>query len=133
MGCDIHPILLVNYYGWEPRAVPDGNRCYAFFAALAGVRGSNSSHPPIFQPRGKPEIDIYHPDTMAELVDGDHSDSWFTLTEMKAYDASWLKTAYHDSTGPFGQWQNWIELGNLYARQMAISDSDVMFVFNFDN
>lgn len=60
-----------------------GNRDYLLFQILAGVRAGDDIAP-IAQPRGLPE-DISAL-AKAEVESGDHSFSWLTLDEVRAYE-----------------------------------------------
>lgn len=85
MGCDIHSAVEVFTDGkWEWTGErPLGDRNYALFGWLADVR-NYSAIEPLAQPRGIPE-DCYIED-IEDYILGDHSFSWFLLSELLAVD-----------------------------------------------
>ncbi len=102
MGCDIHPYAEVYENGKWERAdveVPD-DRNYWTFGILANVRNgygfagvdTGDAVRPISEPRGLPDDRAtFDTDGKYEYGDkayvwfGDHSFSWLTLAELKAY------------------------------------------------
>lgn len=109
MGCDIHAIVerKGEYGRWINSGDPDVGRNYELFAALAGVRNSYGIVP-VAEPKGMPGYEGWHarPDGDGWGTWGDdapnyeyreyferwrhdeHSASWLSLAEMKAYDAT---------------------------------------------
>jgi hypothetical protein len=99
MGCDIHTYVEKKIYGvWtalygespydKSELSLEGwiycDRSYRLFTVLAGVRSYGEVIQPIAEPKGLPE-------DVTEVVkyeyDGDgHTSSWFTLTELLAFD-----------------------------------------------
>jgi hypothetical protein len=136
MGCDVHPVIEVctdpehrdHKDDWECVAIPDRTRCYPLFGALAGVRWDESRQ--IVEPRGLPNGMHWHSE---EIVDGDHTPSWFTLREALAYDAEWLKSAYVGSDFPYQIWQRWLRTMVFFRDEYGVTDDDVRAVFNFDS
>lgn len=141
MGCDIHPACEIRRYNmWFPAAVPRNDRSYFFFSMLAGVRAYDGREgiPPLAKNRGLPVgVDDV---TKDHLVNGDHSGSWCSLVEMRAYDTSHAiahakKTwsVYTTDEDALSLWNEWIELGKFMAKHHDVPESDVRFVFNFDS
>lgn len=146
MGCDIHPRLQVKppYYGeWKTVAVPSDGRWYLFFELLVGVRQRHDFAGVMPALRGLPIPLGRTADYDSERSDsiGDHSQTWWTLAEMKAalpqaeafccslteYPSDW-------SGGTLDRFKSWIALGDM-MREMheAESDDDVRFVVGFDS
>lgn len=108
MGCDIHTYVekkidgvWTALYGESPydngKISLEGwlytDRSYRLFAVLAGVRSYNDGIQPIAPPRGFPD------DITKEVrndFDGEHTPSWFTLSELLAFDwhKPYLNKAY---------------------------------------
>lgn len=101
MGCDIHGFVRVRSHKAGPwhfvSTVPSG-RNYALFALLAGVRNYDEATP-ISEPRGLPDDlqwlidpDRPHSDDDYDKPDyyfndvGDHSQSFFSLKELREWD-----------------------------------------------
>ena len=149
MGCDIHLFAETRVDGawvsadtWAPdedapwlEGVPRDDRLYRhrsyiLFAALANVRNYHDVVTPIAEPRGLP--DDCDPRVRARseywAQDG-HSHSWFTLSELKAYDWEALKRA--DAFGFVDMLSKWDSL-MLRLSAMGAPD-DVRIVFWFDN
>jgi hypothetical protein len=147
MGCDIHDLVQIKRdKKWKTVTLdPVGSpRCYNTFAMLAGVRNGDKIKP-VAEPRGLPEdlgheIDGDHKFLVginseidvkdAYLGDdssfwlGDHSHSWLTLAEMKAYKKPEVIYDY---------WDDLIkELENI-ANENEAPDDEVRYVFGFDN
>ena len=87
MGCDIHPVVFVAKSPgrtWrEVAGIPNRDRFYAFFGALAGVRVDCAE--PIAPGRGRPmwlAAEEYDELTCAGLLSGQHSLSWAALSEI---------------------------------------------------
>jgi hypothetical protein len=98
---------------------------------LAGVRNFNKHPAPVSEPKGEPPEEMVWRDCWKEFVDGDHSASWLTLAEMKAYDASWLYAAEISYAGTL--WGSWITAMEFAKSYYGVTDdSKVVVVFNFD-
>lgn len=88
MGCDIHmAVERFDTYANKWRCVVKhdgayGNRNYVLFAVLAGVRNRQGIKP-LSEPRGLPE-DV-STEARRSAMNGDHSHSWLTLAEVRAY------------------------------------------------
>ena len=146
MGCDIHPRLQVKpeYHGeWKTVAVPSDGRWYLFFELLVGVRQRHGFAGVMPALRGLPNPLGRTSDYDCERRDsiGDHSQTWWTLAEMKA--ALPQAEAFCGSiTEPPADWggatldrfKAWIALGDMMRdAHEATSDDDVRFVVGFDN
>lgn len=90
MGTDIHTVAEVQD-GERWRTVrgdlEDGERCYNTFGVLACVRG-DARLPILDEPRGLPEgytQESARPENGEEVWLGEHSHSWFLLSELQAY------------------------------------------------
>lgn len=146
MGCDVHPVIQVapsdSGKWWENRLVPNRERFYLFFETLAGVR-STGAFDPIFPPRGYPEDcgkptgEWEAPESIAALVSGEHTPSWFTLREAKEYRAR-LSSHQSADASLLARWDSWIadmehckKFG--WNDEPISSDDDVRVVFNFDS
>ena len=127
MGCDIHPICQFKVFSddnfWENCGIPDRTRNYQFFSHLAGVRGDCDS--PLAARRGLPDGFMRYQES---CLSGEHSASWCTLAEMKAYDTSGMDEDYG-----LPAWKRWIEYGEFMAKHFGKSDEEIRFVFDFDS
>lgn len=100
MGADIHGVVQERWRGndgdrqnsWCSVMEVEGERNYALFSALAGVRNYNSVTP-ISKPRGLPDdFDVIDGDVVkltysdTEVWLGDHSHTWLTLEELLDWD-----------------------------------------------
>jgi hypothetical protein len=154
MGCDIHSAIQIQTYApyWDTVMVPTHTRSYLFFGTLAGVRDDRL--PAIVPPRGYPPNSGPQrsgwdaPDKLSAWVSGDHSTSWFTLAEAKAYktkvlDAltpAELRTEGVDEADFSHVCQHWDSLieDMEYCKKMfwhdeARTDDNIRVVFNFDS
>lgn len=138
MGCDIH--MVVELYDWVPDGKGDevqawsmviaepaayGDRNYALFGALAGVR--NHDVPKIADKRGVPEDASPETKKWSQRYGADgHSHSWVTLAEVLAYD--WSALPYETS---FPDWAK--ALTKSPARMDYKKPEHIRFVFWFDN
>lgn len=150
MGCDVHPVIQVRdkewdedkspRYAWRNVAIPDRDRCYAFFGALAGVRVT-PPRGPVSEPKGFPKnadaqnhgyADIY---SIGAFVSREHSASWLSLREMQTYDSEWLKTFYREPGGdyPWVMYQRWVKTMAFYAELYGLTSDEVRVVFDFDS
>lgn len=142
MGCDIHPVLEVKDDGfWEPVALPSRHRDYSLFTLISGVRDYDwKGRGPDWKPlaaekdgedwmgRGLPEGVSY---IAREIVGhGDHSHTWFTLTEAEKYDAAWLD---EQGFGKHGQWPRWLKIMRFYRDLYGVKDDEVRVVLSYDN
>lgn len=150
MGCDIHSFAVredgsiikegiwqdgktanPDYEWLDNEGEPFGNRNYGVFGFLANVR-NYSDVPAIAQPRGLPS-DFQHDEDRDGWV-GDHSFSWLSLDELKAFDYdaavedrrvtrqigpnSWDGGCTADAGG--GKMMTWREfLGDAFFKDMA--------------
>jgi hypothetical protein len=100
MGADIHSVAEVQVDGKWRAIVGDvgirqdaDDRCYATFSVLAGVR-ELPGLPALAEPRGWPEgfaarlENGLRPERGGEVWLGDHSESWFLLSELLEFWAS---------------------------------------------
>jgi hypothetical protein len=132
MGCDIHcAIERRDSSGcWHFVSPLPIRRNYELFGILAGVQGTRV---PISLPRGLPvdydQMDrtSADPDDYLDSDDGggpdefgDHSRSWLTLAELRAYD--WAELVY----GSCVEFVAWI-------RQQERTGDDLRIVFGFDS
>jgi hypothetical protein len=153
MGCDIHPCIQVRSPYWENRLVPNRDRYYLFFGTLAGVRNHDLDAITDF-PRGyppeseKPKDEYDVPFDLEGWCTGEHSASYFTLAEAKAYVKTYLdKLTPRDLQSAsidaetfaylYARWQDWIadmEYCKKYIDRPADrTDDNVRVVFNFDS
>ena len=131
MGCDVHPIIQYKEFEapeyWKTAGVPDDNRNYALFGALAGVR--NHDVTPLCQPRGLPP-DLSEDDIKklydGYLLSGGHTPTWFTLAEAEAYNTKDLDYGLE-------QWNRWLEYGRFIAKHFDKMPEQVRFVMDFDS
>lgn len=147
MGCDIHSIAQVHKQGkWETAEaeIAGDDRDYRTFAILADVR-NGSGITPLSQPRGLPDdvsVDgdhmlAPHNPELKGLEDfereagrwmGDHSHSWFLLSELKSV----------ARPKEILEWMSWSlpkivkELERI-REENKVTDSEVRYVFGFDN
>ena len=142
MGCDIHVRIQVNdeCHGWRSVGVPNDDRWYSFFEMLCGVRASNG-FVGVMPRRGLPDkLGIgsgYGEESRHSF--GDHSQTWFTLAEMK--DALLEAEAFEDKTIPkcwrdtaIDRYKQWVSCGEVLGKAHgAGSDDDVRFVVGFDS
>jgi len=141
MGCDIHPRVQVRepYMGWKSVAVPSDGRWYAFFELLNGVRARNEFDGVMPNLRGLPDVlgydDDYNPESREKF--GDHSQTWWTLAEMKAALPAAEKFCAGDVEwrgGALERFKEWIALGELMGKaHEAETDDDVRYVVGYDN
>jgi hypothetical protein len=107
MGCDIHAIVeRKGRYGWMHSGDPDIGRNYEVFAALAGVRNSYGITP-VAEPKGMPGYggwrkhgdegwsiwgddapNYEYRDYFERWREDEHSASWLSLAEVKAFDTT---------------------------------------------
>lgn len=120
-----------NYVRYEYEDLGDvfnwpNARCCVVFAALADVRNSGDITP-VSLPRGLPANmnPLFRAYGESDIYFGDHSRSWLTLGELRAYDWSVLED---DGYVFDGSWmdENMEELGAYRA-------DDHRFVFGFDS
>ena len=154
MGCDIHPCIQISLLGdtfWRNVMVPDTERHYLFFGTLAGIRDDRLRL--IVEQRGYPknlglqENQWTPPTDLVGWCDGEHSPSWFTLTEAKKYKAEYLNTLTSDVLLPLGidscsfeklceKWDSWIA-DMEYVKKFFWNpttdhtDDHVRVIFNF--
>jgi len=109
MGCDIHCYAerRGEADGWEPVLGPEpfDDRCYAWFAFLAGVR-NYSAIKPISMPRGLPDsVSLEVKREFLRWGDDAHSASWLSLSELLEFDYGQTVEDRRDcgSTLPAGQ------------------------------
>lgn len=117
MGCDIHGFVRVRSHKAGPwhfvSTVPSG-RNYALFALLAGVRNYDEAEP-ISEPRGLPDdlqwlsgSRLPRDDSAYDKPDyyfndvGDHSQSFFSLKELREWDGDEL--AFEGPVAEFATW-----------------------------
>jgi len=160
MGCDIHPAIQVNEAGsrdgaspvWINRMVPNDNRNYLFFGTLAGIR--NDTLKCIVPQRGYPphsgeqENEWTSPSNLLKWVDGEHSASYFTLAEAKAYVKNYLCERAPEEVLDLDidvdtfaalceRWLSWIEdmeyCKKFFWLPEYATDDNVRVVFNFDS
>lgn len=137
--------------------VPDRERHYAFFGSLAGVRDPDWD--PIFEPRGyppdcsAPANGYTAPLELLPWVTGEHSASFFTLTEAKNFVATNIQFKMLDADRMEGSnnstlnksidllevlwsWDSLIndmEYCKKFLAPIDRKDENVRVVFNFDS
>lgn len=99
MGTDIHCQIEMHRNGrWRRQGELDLDRNYTLFAILAGVRGGGEITP-IAEPRGLPTDLDPRPFADDECEPyGDHSFSWLTLAELRAF--NWSQQVPHQGVIP---------------------------------
>lgn len=121
--------------------VPDRERHYAFFGSLAGVRDPDWD--PIFEPRGyppdcsAPANGYTAPLELLPWVTGEHSASFFTLTEAKNFVATNIQFKMLDADrAVLWSWDSLIndmEYCKKFLAPIDRKDGNVRVVFNFDS
>ena len=151
MGCDIHAMIEVrtsdwaednpDHWYWYNAGDPMIARNYGIFAILAGVR-NYENFTPISPPRGRPSASDVKTSpsgagmryTDSEVVE--HSLSWVTLAELKAYPIDGVRSERYEGDGLKESWTTLIErveaAKKLYAQPSA-TDEDVRMLFWFDS
>lgn len=142
MGCDIHSIAQVTYDGkfWHAvgARIAGDIRSYATFALLANVR--NDCDVPFFsEPRGLPwgkgPAELTCPCCHeGDVWLGDHSYSFFTLAELKKLAHETPESKWAGFTiKPEIQLKGILGTLELLREQHDVLDSEIRFVFGFDN
>lgn len=140
MGCDIHGVVQTRHgKRWQTESEIEDARSYWLFSALADVRNYTGIIP-ISSPRGLPEgfeFDEYGESTPlwsardGVVWMGDHSQSWFTLKELKEWEG-WDQPS-PGSEGTLREalpaWMHWMDY--ISAREW-VEDEDIRIVIGFD-
>lgn len=147
MGCDIHIVCEVRQDGrWKTHSVIESDRNYSSFAIMAGVRNGRAygedfkfippeQRPdwlaPISEPRGFPlDVAVVYKDGMTvcgeRLYGWEHSESWLTLAEMKAYPLP-------KKIRPFGPWLFVKIIEEMEAIIEKGAPNNIRIVFAFDS
>ena len=142
MGCDIHPVILVDEYAdhshplFSPVAIPRRDRYYRWFGILAGVRSNLTLFPETLGLRIQDPWRENHPPgcydfELEKFLSDEHSPHWFSFRRMQEFSRKYgSKNEFEETRSIF---DNWYMTMGFFETMYKVGPDDVICVFDFDS